>query len=362
MNKNIQYFAQFSPETNDGGASRNVAFCEHYRNKGAEIYNLHQPNKFLRVLNLFKVLGMLLRSKHKILFFHQGTIMYLFPLALLKFPLISKLVFGLLQKVALKNRLIIEVNDLPYEQAIDLELPVTRVVEHFQDQLYSLKNCYYIFASREMELFVKAKFGIQDTHSEVIVNGADRLEDHKLAKSTFGLPEGKINCVYAGTLNKGRQVESLIAMFSGLKEMNLVLLGDWGEWLLGENLPENVFYLGNKSNGLAQQIVANCDLGLIQYDSSRFYYNLCFPTKISFYLTAGIPVLCTPLKELMFHFKNAKGVFFSEISEWPGFLHTIDDAFLEDMKAEAKAESVAYEWSYLLGRSRLLNAPGLHTI
>ena len=353
-NKKIQYFAQFSPSTNDGGASRNHAFQEFYRNRGAELYNLDQPNKLRRVINLCKVLGMLLTSRDKTLFFHQGTIMYLFPLALLKFSPISRLVFALLQRVAFNNRLIIEINDLPYEQAIDLELPVTPVVEHFQNCLYSLKNCYYLFASKEMERYVKAKFAIDDAHSEVILNGGDRLKA-SVAPTGFEPPVGKINCVYAGTLNKGRQVELLIELFRDMKALNLILLGDWGDWLLEHDLPENVIYLGNKSNTVAQQIVAACDLGLIQYDSSRFYYNLCYPTKISFYLTAGIPVLSTPLKELMFHFHNSSAVFFQEIKQWPVFLESLDDAILVKAKAAAKVESSAYEWSYLLSQSAILN-------
>lgn len=203
---------------------------------------------------------------------------------------------------------------------------------------------------------MKAKFHIEDRHTEVILNGADRLNIEKSTKNEFNLPEGKYNCVYAGTLNKGRQVESLISMFKRLEHVNLILLGDWGEWLLDYNLPVNVVYLGNKSNLVAHRIVSSCDLGLIQYDSSRFYYNLCFPTKISFYLTAGIPVLSTPLKELMYHFSDSPGVFFSEIDKWEAFLQSVDETFLEKAKASAKLESTSYEWDSLLAASRLLNA------
>jgi hypothetical protein len=356
MNNNTLYFVQLNKALNDGGASRNHAFCEYYKNKGAQVFNLYQANKIRRIWNLFFVLRLLFSVKNNTIFFHQGTIFYLFPMSIVKFGFISKLVFRFLQRVANRNKMIIEINDLPYEQAIDLELPVHGAVAHYQDKLYSLRNCFYIFASREMELFVKAKYGIEDRHTEVILNGADRLDLEKRSSYEFNLPAGKLNCVYAGTLNKGRQVESLIIMFGRLQHANLILLGDWGEWLLDYDLPGNVVYLGNKSNLVAQEIVSSCDLGLIQYNAARFYYNLCFPTKISFYLTAGIPVLSTPLKELMYHFNGSQAVFFSDIDDWEPFLQSIDYTVLEKAKAAARLESMGYEWDSLLSTSRLLNS------
>lgn len=352
---NTLYFVQLNEAVNDGGTSRNHAFREYYRNKGAKVYNLYQANKLLRIFKLFFVIRVLFTSRNKTIFFHQGTIIFLFPMSVVRFKFVSTILFNFLDKVARKNKLIIEINDLPYEQAIDLELPVDGFIAEFQDKLYSIKNCFYIFASREMEIFVKNKFGIDDEHTEVILNGADRLKEPIKAETDFHLLPGKYNCVYAGTLNKGRQVESLITMFAGLEHVNLILLGDWGEWLLDYELPGNVVYLGNKTNLVAQEIVSTCDLGLIQYDSGRFYYNLCFPTKISFYLTAGIPVLSTPLKELMYHFKDSNAVFFSEIEKWATFLKSIDNGFLKGAKAAAKRESISYEWQSLLSASRFLN-------
>jgi glycosyltransferase involved in cell wall biosynthesis len=357
MENNTLYFVQFSKDTNDGGTSRNHAFCEYYKKQGAKVYNLYQTNKFLRISKLLFVLRLLITSKDKTIFIHQGTMIFLFPMSVVKYQFVTKILFNTLQKIANRNKLIIEINDLPYEQAIDLELPIDGFIDRFQDKLYSLKNCYYIFASREMERYVKTKFNIDDTHTEVIVNGADKIVKAKNALNEFKLPNGKYNCVYAGTLNKGRQVEELITMFSGLDHVNLILLGDWGEWLLDYDLPENVVYLGNKSNAVAHQIVSSCDLGLIQYDSSRFYYNLCYPTKISFYLTAGIPVLSTPLTELMYHFGDSKGVFFKAIDQWAVFLESVDQSLLEKAKAAALTESTSYEWQSLLSSSELLN-PG----
>ena len=354
MSENTLYFAQFDEAVHDGGAARNQAFFRYYKRKGAEVYNVFEASKVKRIFKLLFVLRVLLLSRKKTLFFHQGTIVFLFPLSLVKLKMVNYLLFSFLQRVANKNRLIIEVNDLPYEQAIDLELPFDNFIEEYQARMYGLRNCYYIFASGEMALYAKTMFNIDDEHAEVIVNGGDRLPETPSVQN-LNFPAGKYKCVYAGTLNKGRQVESLISLFHDLPDLCLILLGDWGEWLLEYSLPDNVVYLGNKSNTEARRIVSACDLGLIQYDSSRFYYNLCFPTKVSFYLTAGIPVLSTPLTELMAHFRNSEGVFFLDIDHWPEFLRSLDENSLAKGKVGAVRDSVGYEWSNLLSNSRFLD-------
>ncbi|MDB4902487.1 MAG: hypothetical protein JWQ63_1768 [Mucilaginibacter sp.] len=357
MNREKLYFVHLNKKLNDGGLSRNLAFCEYHLKKGAKVQNVFHSNKFRRVLSSIAVFKVLFFSKNKIIFIHQGTIIFLFPISILKHSFFLKALFKALQHISNRNRLIIEVNDLPYEQSIDLELPVNFIDKQFEEALYSLKNCFYIFASQQMNDFVKEKFKIKDGHSEAVINGSTRLDsnDIVLADSYNWISQFKYKCVYAGTLNKGRQIESLIELFTKINHVNLILLGDWGEWLLDYALPSNVIYLGNKEHTVAQQIVSKCDFGLIQYNADRFYYNLCFPTKISFYLTAGLPVLTTPLTELKNHFKNSECVYFVEFDKWKAFLLSVNSEFIDKAKINAKKESIDYEWASVFTSSKFLN-------
>jgi glycosyltransferase involved in cell wall biosynthesis len=337
MNTDTLYFGHLNEKLNDGGLSRNLAFYHHHINYGAKVQNIFQDNKFKRVLNSITIFIVLFFSTNKRIFIHQGTIIYLFPMS--------------------RNHLIIEVNDLPYEQSIDLELPINIIDKKFEDALYSLKNCFYIFASQEMNEYVKRKFRIKEEHSEAIINGSTNLyvNNIDLTDSYDWIDQLEYKCVYAGTLNKGRQIESLLKLFTEITHINLILLGDWGEWLYNYNLPLNVSYLGNKSHCIAQQIVSKCDFGLIQYNADRFYYNLCFPTKISFYLTSGLPVLTTPLTELKNHFINSECVYFVEFDKWKEFLLSVTPEFIDNAKMNAKKESVNYEWTSVFTSSKFLN-------
>jgi glycosyltransferase involved in cell wall biosynthesis len=351
------YFVHLNTKSNDGGLSRNLAFYEYYINKGAKVRNVFCRNKFRRILCAIDVLRVLFFSKNKIIFIHQGTIIYLFPMSILKYSYFFNALFKTLQHISNRNRLIVEVNDLPYEQAIDLELTVNIKDKHFEGALYTLKKCFYIFASQQMNDYVKGMFKIQDGRSEVIINGSTKLDanDTVLAYSYSWINQPQYKCVYAGSLNKGRQIEALIELFTTINQFNLILLGDWGEWLLDYPLPSNVIYLGNKEHPIAQKIVSRCDLGLIQYNAERFYYNLCFPTKISFYLTAGLPVLTTPLTELKNHFGNSECVYFVEFDKWKAFLLCVNSEFINKAKINAKKESIDYEWTSVLTSSKFLN-------
>jgi len=357
MDRDILYFAHLNTKLNDGGLSRNLAFYKYFKDKGAKVQNVFYKNKFRRVLCTIAILRVLFFSKNKIIFIHQGTIIYLFPMSLLKYRHFFNFLFKTLQYISNRNRLIVEVNDLPYEQAIDLELKVDIQDKYFEGALYGLKNCFYIFASQQMNDYVKEMFKIKDNHSEVIINGSTRLDpnDTALEDSYKWINKLQYKCVYAGTLNKGRQIEALIELFATIDHCNLILLGDWGEWLLDYPLPSNVIYLGNKEHAVAQKIVSTCDLGLIQYNADRFYYNLCFPTKISFYLTAGLPVLTTPLTELKSHFGNSECVYFVEFDKWKVFLLSVNPKFISKAKINAKKESIDYEWTSILTSSKFLN-------
>lgn len=357
MISNTLYFVQLNKELHDGGLSRNLAFYEYYKSKGAKVQNVFHRNKIKRIFISISILRIFLTSKSKTIFIHQGTIIYLFPMSLLKYNLVFRSIFRVLQYAASKNRLIIEVNDLPHEQAIDLELPLDPNYRKFEEALYTLKRCYYIFASQQMNNYIKEKFKILDGYSEAVINGSTKLNyENKLESSVFEkITQSNYKCVYAGTLNKGRQIETLIDLFSELKNVSLILLGDWGEWLNNYKLPFNVIYLGNKNHDIAQQIVSKCDLGLIQYSADRFYYNLCFPTKISFYLTAGLPVLTTPLTELKTHFSTSECVYFVEFDQWKTFLLSMDTDFINKSKLNAKIEGEKYEWASVLSYSKFLN-------
>lgn len=342
------YIGHFSEGFNDGGQSRNKAFRQYYAKNNALIVPVYSANPFVRFVYLLRVIKMMLFSKDAVFFIHQGTLMVLFPMLILKYNWIRALVFKLIQRTTNRNDVTIEVNDLPYEQAKDLELFVEETYQVFQDKLYALKYAKYIFASHEMGKYIDITHKL---NYKVIINGSNKVQDFPDTLELhpcFSSTETKF--IYAGGLNKGRQIEALIATFRNRKEI-LILIGEWGEWMLDYEVSDNIFYLGKFQEEHAHYLTSKCDVGIIPYDQSRFYYNICYPTKASFYITAGIPFLSTPLLELKNIFQKSGMVYFVPFKEWSIFIDSFDPSALSAIKEKINFEKHNFYWEALLNTS-----------
>lgn len=349
LKENIVYIYYLTESVNEGGMARNKAFYEAFNDLRGKMFNIYTKNTLSRFWISFKAFILLLFIKNKTVFIHQGALLFLFSMVLLRIIFFRKIIFCLLNRVSKNNKLVIEINDLIYEQSIDLELKVDEIFKILQKNIFAIKNCNYVFASNEMESYVISKYSIPSKNSSVIVNGAPKVKDCSLVvKNEKWMDCNKNKFVYAGSLNKGRQIEDLLNVFASQDNSLLIILGSDGEWLNNVELPENIIYLGNHEESEAHYIVSKCDIGLIPYNAHRFYYNLCYPTKASFYLTAGLPILSTPLKELRNVFQD-KGVFlFNDFKDWGGVIDGIDKNVILKMKQEVDFIKEKFYWESLL--------------
>lgn len=345
---NIYYFSYITEKVYEGGMARNYAFFNKFKTLTDNIYNVYNRNKFLRLIWFFRAILLLLFLRKKIFFLHQGTILILFPIFLFKYKLFRNLLNNFLIYISKNNKLFIEINDLPYEQAIDLELEVKKEYVFLEDLIYSLKNVHYVFASNEMRNFVCLKYDICLSFSQVVINGGPTLDVEKTNTYTFLKQTNKIKFVYAGSLNEGRNIKDIVSIFKEKNDLLLILIGTDGSWLKDYNLTKNIFYLGNFEENKAHHITSLSDIGLLPYDCKKFYYNLCYPTKVSFYITAGIPVLSTPLKELQDVFKDSNSVDFVFFDNWKNYLETIDFLKVKEMKDAAAKQMNEFSWSNIL--------------
>lgn len=339
------YIGHFLKGLNDGGQSRNNAFRQYFIQKCATIPSTYSHNPILRFIYLLNIMRIFLFSKNNEIFIHQGTLLLLFPLPILKYKRIREIVFKLIQHLSDRNSVTIEVNDLPYEQAIDLELVVNEIYKIFQDKLYAFKKIDFIFASHEMGKYIKGKF---NSNYNVVINGSNEVRDfYKTKKVHDCFNSAETKYIYAGGLNKGRQIEALISKFVNRKEI-LILTGEWGEWLSDCKLPKNINYLGKFEEDHAHYLASKCDIGIIPYDESRFYYNICYPTKASFYITAGIPFLSTPLTELKNIFEKTGIAFFVPFDNWGLFMNNFNKSNLIEIKNETNNIKYKFYWKGLL--------------
>lgn len=352
MKRNV-YITIVPEKITEGGMARNRAFFNFISDrKDIDVFNLKYVGILKRVFQVVYLSYILLKSRKKNIFIHETVLVSLFPLKLFKYHFFSSFFNTIIRSCDKNNLLFIEINDLPFEQAKDLELEYHSGQENFQKSIFSLKNAGFVFASHLMMKYAKDKYNLSN-YCETIVNAGPKLDKNIYSDEPHikkYLNPNKINLVYSGTLNKGRQIEKLIEIFSQNKSVQLFLLGSDGEWLEDEKT-DNIFYLGNHDEKKAQCIVSLFDIGLVPYDNSRFYYNICYPTKVPFYLTAGLPVICTPLQEMEYWFSDKKYVIFEKIEEWNNLLLKINIDFLHHSKKTLNTEE--YTWNHILENSGL---------
>lgn len=347
--ENITYIYYLTKPVNEGGTARNNAFYEAFKDLKADMFNVYTKYTIVRFFITFKAILVLFFIKNKTVFIHQGTLFFIFSMILLRVAFFRKIIFYFLNRVSYNNKLVIEINDLIYEQSIDLELVVDEIFSILQVNIFSIDQCNYVFASNAMESYVVSKYAIDSSKSSVILNGAPKVQDYSfIVKNQQWMNSNKNKFVYAGSLNRGRQIEELLNIFRSKKNELLVILGSGGEWINDIILPENIIYMGNYEERAAHYIVSKCDIGIIPYNADRFYYNMCYPTKASFYITAGLPVLSTPLKELQNIFSD-KGVFlFSDFEDWDKVIEGIDNTVILKLKKEVDIIKERFYWESLL--------------
>jgi hypothetical protein len=253
------------------------------------------------------------------------------------------------------NNVIFDVSDLKYEQALDLGIYKNRlnIIKEFEENFFTIAKVNFIFASNSMRDYAIKKYSINPLFASVLENGGNKLPITTF--QNFKPDTKKINYIYAGTLNKGRNISNMINQFPETESFHLYLIGPSGDWINSNNLKKNVTYLGKYPNIEAQQLASYCDVGLIPYDQTLLYYNLAFPTKLSFYITAGLPFLSTPSQECVLISNNYKVGFIDVIQNWRTFINSITIDEINNQKKKIKEIKEDFYWGTIIKKSILNN-------
>lgn len=333
----------------EGGYSRNYALMNWLKRNCSDLRILIlSDNKIHRYI---QVLFTLMKRKGKTIIFQYPTIgVPLFSNNIIK-QWIVRIFFYLIRNPVLGSRVIMDVSDLKYEQSIDLEVNrELRNLEVDEARLFGLDNVLFIFASYSMRKYACDKYSIPYENTDVCINGGEPLIKRDIDISMIN--KEKINFIYAGTLNKGRQIESLIKVFPDSSNIHLYLMGSNGDWIITKQ--KNITYLGSYEELDAHFFASNCDVGLIPYDNDRLYYNIAYPTKLSFYITAGIPYLSTPVIEVERENKKINGGWLLPITEWGKiFLGTSKDDIKLKKKNIAK-NMTNYMWDTIFDNNKFI--------
>ena len=325
INDNERIRGTVGSDVKDGGLSRNFA----WERKLAKynVKNVVLKNKKTHILQVFKAyLG-----KNK-------TIISLYPtVAILNAGVeryFERLLFFFLIKISAKrNKVVFDVCDLKYEQALDLEVNQDKLdtINKVENHFFRIKGLYYIFASYTMRDYAVKKYHIPIDHTDVCINGGNRVIPETCKEVDFS--KNVKYFVYAGTLNESRNIEKMINAFLEQSNKYLILMGLDGEWISNrfKNSP-NIIYLGPVKEDKCHYIVSKCDVGLIPYDEHRQYYNVAYPTKLSFYITAGIPIISTPVTEVLRVNDKGELGWNCPIELWNSLIKELSDKEIQDKR------------------------------
>jgi len=301
-----------------------------------------------RIMNALRVYYYLLEPK-------KSTIIFQYPLLGIPifnnnilFRLNSIFFLYVLKSISKRKNLLFDISDLKYEQSIDLDIneSVLDAIKEFEEKFFKL-NARFVFASQSMRKYAEIKYNITQDKSDICKNGGTIIEDNFDGLDISFIDRSKLNFVYAGSLNKGRQIERMIDNFPHNNKCYLYIMGNGGEWLKSYINQGNIMYLGALKEENALYICSHCDVGLIPYDEKKKYYNIAYPTKLSFYITAGISFLSTPVDEVKY-IKNMHDIgFIKNMNEWSSFFCEISKEIIQSEKVKIIGVQSQYVWDHL---------------
>lgn len=334
---------------NEGGYSRNYALMNWLKNNYCDLQIIELKNN--KLFRYSKVLWLLLTKKGKTIIFQYPTIgIPLFSSNIFKRIIFNAFIY-LLSRPKPNSSVIFDVSDLKFEQSIDLKVNEhLNNIENDEKKLLSAKNVFLIFASENMRNFACQKYDIPYINTDVCINGGTLLEKTDVDISI--IDKSKINYVYAGTLNKGRQIEQMLNSFPESSGMHLFLMGTNGEWISSKN--KNITYLGSFDDKDAHFFASKCDVGLIPYDENRLYYNIAYPTKLSFYITANIPYISTPVSEVIAVNNNLDGGWLAPISDWNSLFSGLTKLDIMEKKKKVEKKASRFLWDYIFDRNKFI--------
>jgi glycosyltransferase involved in cell wall biosynthesis len=354
------YFSPLKTKKNnvrEGGASRDILVNKFYINK-FNPQRVFEDSSLLNFFNFFKTL--LLKNNYIILLHYPSIGFPLFTDG--KFKLISIIVqhvtIWLIGFSSKKNKIIIDIADLKFEQfqAMNKYHKIHKILEVFENKLFR-KKVIFIFSSSSMKSYAEKKYSINPKKSLLLNNSSPKLNTKVYFEATnhVNFLQNKIYFVYAGSLNKGRQIEDLIRNFPNLPDRILILLGAEGEWIRKINLNENVIHVEGLEEKYAHLLVSKCDIGLIPYSEKNEYYNLCYPVKLPFYLSAGISFLSTPTLEAVRLNEVINTGFVLEIEIWDSFIRNVKKETILELKNEISSIKHKFSHEYEINHFNLKN-------
>ncbi len=212
---------------------------------------------------------------------------------------------GTLKYLKKKNSnvyLYLMLKDIFPQNAVDIELmrkngPIHKFFRHKEMKLYDLVDYIGVMSPANKEYFIK--HNPKHKNKVEVLPNTIKLRDINLKykRSDFGIDENKVAIVYGGNLGYPQAIEYLIECARELEDVDhvkFIVAGtgskqDLIEKYIDEEKPKNFLYLGQLPKDKYDELVYNCDVGLIFLDHRFTIPN--YPQRLLSYLQAKLPII-----------------------------------------------------------------------
>jgi glycosyltransferase involved in cell wall biosynthesis len=145
----------------------------------------------------------------------------------------------------------------------------------------------------------------------------EEIYPNNYLREYFSIPSDKKILVYVGGLQRDRGLDSIIAIMHGIKDIAVfIMIGDGAikrklEERTNELHLENVFFHPSIESEKIVSIISSADVGVSLIEAHSKSYELALPSKVFEYMLAGLPVISSPLKQVINIFEHSEGIFFA---------------------------------------------------
>lgn len=312
---------KLSAGINDGGTLRSDALENHIDLAGGTVievqdcrYRKGRLHHIVRYVSLFRDIY---RNKPRIVVLAFPSLPFLWNLS--QYRCLAQSLYFLIGLRLLSSwqrfRIVIDVSDMPRHQfkelGFDIGVKLT-LLRWFEKQYFRLAHKVW-FPAQPMADVATKEMRIDKEKVAIVVNGNLRNgcpKSHSEVLPDYSRP---VSFVYAGDLRQDRGIKNMVQAFRDISPevARLSVCGINGDWLKND---DHIINLGPLSAEACNAFVSQADIGIIPYPPEG-YYNIIFPTKLSLYITCGVPILTTQIEETSRIVKQAGIGFVADFSD-----------------------------------------------
>ncbi len=229
--------------------------------------------------------------------------------------------------------------------AFDWALPDSRIREG--EFLY---RADFAFAGTE---YLREKYQSKFPNLEFLpsgVNYSDFAEPREEPAEIKNFPHPRM--VYGGSLSDRLDGYLFLEAAKAVKEGSVIVAGPKHASFQAPALPKNVHFLGMLPHQKLPGIYQHCDVGLLPFSEQSAAARATHPIKILEYFAAGLPVITTPIPDVIKYYEGLVEI--RSRGEWESAIQKMISAKSDSAKAETRRNiAKSRSWESLVNKIEL---------